>query len=60
MSYFPLIEIFTACLEYNFVIYSLNIFKFDMIVKNYGVHLHKYHNFLVLISSYTPIWPSFS
>ena len=33
MSYFPLIEIFTAfsaCLEYNFVIYSLNMFKFDM------------------------------
>ena len=33
MSYFPLIVFFTAfsaCLEYNFVIYSLNIFKFDM------------------------------
>ena len=33
MSYFPLIKIFaafSACLEYNFVIYSLNIFKFHM------------------------------
>ena len=33
MSYFTLIEIsaaFSACLEYDFVIYSLNMFKFDM------------------------------
>ena len=32
MSYFPLIKIvtaFSACLEYNFVTYNLNMFKFD-------------------------------
>ena len=55
MSYFPSIEIFTAfsaCLEYNVAIYSLNMYLTCMTVEILCRALHKNHNFLSQILSY--------